>query len=55
MGPEDPELPGGDFLVVFNKELQGRWTCRILSNETYIFNEKVQGKWTCRILSNIQA
>ena len=32
MDLEDPELPGVDILIVSNKELQGKWTWRILSS-----------------------
>jgi hypothetical protein len=35
-GLEGPELPGGDFLINFNKELIGKWTWRILSSREEI-------------------
>ena len=36
MDLEDPELPGGDFFIVFNKELEGKWTWGIQSSREEI-------------------
>ena len=37
MGLEDPELPGGDLLNAFNKELIRKWTWRIPSSREEFF------------------
>ena len=35
-GPGGSEAPGSRFLIVLNKELEGKWTWRILSSREQI-------------------